>query len=226
MLADLGGSVFGWKFTNTRLLADDYAKAGFYVYLPDLHEGDSIDPDFLQTVEPPLKVREQQSVVDKTTSGAKVAATLPPWLAKHREGVSKPIIDGFINTVKYIPSTNKIGAIGFCWGGRYAILAAHGQVDAAVAFHPSLVAVPTDLNDVSKPLSIGHGDHDSLVSNSDADKMKEVLDSKKDVPTQFEVYKDQIHGFALRGDFSSDKDKQAMDDALKQGQSWFAKYLA
>lgn len=105
-------------------------------------------------------------------------------------------------------------------------MSAHGQADAAVAFHPSLVSVPDDLKDVSKPLSIGHGDQDSLVSNSDAEKMKEVLDSKKDVPTQFEVYEGQVHGFALRGDFSSDKDKKAMDTAEKQGQDWFHKYLS
>ena len=100
------------------MLADDYAKAGFYVYVPDLHEGDNIPIEFLSEVEPPLKVREQMSVIDKGTAGAKVAATLPPWLAKHREGVSRPIIDGFINTVKMIPRTNKVGALGFCWGGR------------------------------------------------------------------------------------------------------------
>ena len=109
---------------------------------------------------------------------------------------------------------------------RYAILAAHGQVDAAVAFHPSLVAVPDDLNDVAKPLAIGHGDQDSLVSNNDAQKMKEVLNSKPHVPTQFEVYKDQVHGFALRGDFSSDQDKKSMDRAEAQGQDWFRIHLA
>lgn len=26
--------IFGWEFKNARLLADNYAKAGFYVYLP------------------------------------------------------------------------------------------------------------------------------------------------------------------------------------------------
>lgn len=86
--------------------------------------------------------------------------------------------------------------------------------------------MPADLKDVSKPLYIGHGDKDSLVSNDDAQKMKEELDSKTGVPTQLEVYADQIHGFALRGDWSSDKDREAMDKAEQQGVDWFNKYLA
>ncbi len=39
------------------------------------------------------------------------------------------------------------------------------------------------------------------------------------------IYEDQIHGFALRGDWSSDKDKKAMDDAEQQGIAWFKKHL-
>jgi len=35
-----------------------------------------------------------------------------------------------------------------------------------------------------------------------------------------------VHGFALRGDWSSEKDKKAMDEAEKQGIEWFKKYLA
>ena len=119
--------VFGWEFPNARLLADEYAKEGFYVYLPDFHEGDSLHIDFLQNVEPPLKKQESLTVVEKAKNAAVVPATLGPWLLAHREAVSKPLIDGFVNTVRNTPGTNKIGAIGFCWGGRYAILQAHGQ---------------------------------------------------------------------------------------------------
>src|SRR5690242_11743471 len=55
--------IFGWKFPNVRLLADHYAKeGGFYCYIPDLHEGDSLPISFLQNVEPPLKVQETLSV--------------------------------------------------------------------------------------------------------------------------------------------------------------------
>lgn len=81
--------IFGWEFKNVRLLADNYAKAGFYVYIPDLHQGDSIPLDFLQSVEPPLKTREQLTLIDKTKATANVGTTLPPWLLKHREAVTK-----------------------------------------------------------------------------------------------------------------------------------------
>lgn len=30
---------FGWQFLNNQLLADNYAKAGFLVYLPDFMDG-------------------------------------------------------------------------------------------------------------------------------------------------------------------------------------------
>jgi dienelactone hydrolase len=36
--------IFGWKFANSRLLADKYAKKGGYiVYLPDFMRGESIN---------------------------------------------------------------------------------------------------------------------------------------------------------------------------------------
>ena len=232
--------IFGWKFPNLRLLADNYAKAGnITVYIPDIHEGDSLDIEFLQTVEPPLKVREQQGVLDKAKQTAGIATTLGPWLIKHREAVTEPIVSGFVNAVRQIPGTNKIGALGFCWGGRYAILQTHaskqksteetpvvGGVDAAVACHPSLVTVPGDFENVAKPLSLACGEKDSQLDMGTVEKIKELLAKKTEVPTEVKVYEDQIHGFALRSDWGSDKDKKAMDEAEKQGVEWFTKYLS
>jgi len=232
--------IFGWKLKNTRLLADQYAKAGFTCYIPDVHEGDSLPIEFLDTCEPALAKREQLTTVDKAANGVKTGATLGPWLIKHREGVARPLIENFIKTVRSIPGTHKVGAIGFCWGGRYAILAGQtpfsgttGQgIDAAFAAHPSLVSVPADFDPVVVPLGLAVGDADSLLGKEQVDQIKDVL-AKKERGEQGEkstsevvVYEDQVHGFALRGDWSSEKDKKAMDDTEKQGIAWFKKYLA
>ncbi|CZR50660.1 uncharacterized protein PAC_00534 [Phialocephala subalpina] len=166
--------------TNVRLLAGNYAKAGFYCYVPDVHRGDSLPLEFLNSVEPPLKTREHLSMIDKTKNTATVGTTLPAWLVKQREAVSKPLIDSFINAVRQIPGTGKVGAIGFFWGGRYAILAAHGEVDAAYACHPPLVAIPGDFEPVTKPLSLAVGDKDSLLDNETCPDSR--LDGEEDRP--------------------------------------------
>lgn len=116
--------------------------------------------------------------------------------------------------------------MGFCWGGRYAILAAHGEVDAAVACHPSLVSVPADFEGVTKPLSLAVGDQDSLLDQGTVGQIREILKKKTELPHELRVYEDQVHGFALRSDWSSEKDKKAMDESEKQGVDWFNKYLA
>lgn len=187
-------TVFGWEFKNTRLLADNYAKAGFYCYIPDVQQGDSLPVSFLQNVEPPLKDQEQEGLVDKAKNTAIVGATLGPWLVRHREGVSEPIISGFINTVRNIPGTNSVGAIGFCWGGRYAILQAHGKkegsvggVDAAYACHPSLVAIPGDFDPVTKPLSLALGTKDSLLGEKEIKQIQEVMSKNADVESEIKV---------------------------------------
>jgi len=229
--------IFGFNFPNVRLLADNYAAAGFTVYIPDLHQGDSLPISFLQNVEPPLKDQESLTLTDKAKNAALVPATLGPWMIKHREAVTAPLLDGFINTVRLLPGTNKIGALGFCWGGRYAILQARGPslsasepkiggVDAVVACHPSMVAVPGDFENVKVPLSVAVGSRDSLVDAKTVEGIKEELAKRPEVKSEVRVYEDQVHGFSLRGDWSSEKDKEAMDQVEKQGIEWFQRYLS
>ncbi|KAJ9634570.1 hypothetical protein H2199_008853 [Coniosporium tulheliwenetii] len=215
---------FGWELPNTRLLADEYAKAGFAAYIPDVHQNDSLPIELLQSIEPPRHVARSMGVAEKAAATAKTGATLGPWLLKHREAVSKPLIDGFVNAVRLIPGTNKVGVIGFCWGGRYAILAAHGSsepgkgVDAAYALHPSLVAIPADFDPVTKPLSLALGEKDSYLGQKEIGQIQEVMGKKRDLEHEIRVYEDQVHG--------DEKDKKAMDDAAQQGIEWFNKHLS
>lgn len=215
--------VFGYKLPNTRLLADQYAEAGFYVYVPDILNDDPLDISLLKHIEPPLKDYETAGLIDKAKNTAIMGAALGTWLPKHTEGTTLPLVEKAVAAVKAVPGTEKVGVIGFCFGGRYAILMAHGKVDAAYACHPSLVAIPGDFEPVTKPLSIAVGTRDTLLDDKSNDQIKEILDKKQN--TEVVKYQDQVHGFTLRGDWSSDKDKKAMDDALKQGITWFSQYL-
>lgn len=175
-----------------RLLADNYARAGFYCYIPDVHQGDSIPFDFLTSAEPPLKKREQLTAIEKTKATAVVGTTLPPWLIQHREEISRPLIENFISAVREVPGTGKVGAIGFCWGGRHAILAAHGIVDAAFSCHPSLVAVPGDFEPVTKPLALAVGDKDSLLDNATVGQFQDLLAKKTSVPHELRIYEEYV----------------------------------
>ena len=89
-----------------------------------------------------------------------------------------------------------------------------------------LLAIPGDLEPVVKPLSLAFGEKDSLVDQKSRGQIQDVLGKKTDVPHEIRIYDDQIHGFALRSDWSHENDKRAMDEATTQGLEWFKKYLA
>jgi len=78
---------------------------------------------------------------------------------------------------------------------------------------------------VRVPLSLALGDHDSLLDEKSVAQIKELME-KKSSPSEVRVYEDQVHGFALRSDWSSEKDKKAMDESERQGIEWFNKYLS
>jgi len=219
--------IFGVDLPNHQLLADIYAKSGFRVLVPDLFDGDALPHEFLDTVEPTLNKREKESFIESTKRQASTMATLGPWSIKHREAVSKPKVDAFIAAVKADPSVHKIGTVGFCWGGRHSVLQAvdGSGVDAAVALHAAMTGL-ADFEAVTKPLSLGFGDKDSVVPMKDVDGIISVLEKKTEVPHEIRIYPDQIHGFAVRGDHTSEKEKQAMNDAAQQAVEWFQKYLS
>jgi dienelactone hydrolase len=175
------------------------------------------------------------SFLTKTLNTLRAGASLGPWLLRHREAVSRPVIEEFISEVRAMPGVEKIGVVGFCWGGRYAILAAQEPfsgtagkgVDAAYVAHPSLCAIPGDFEAVSVPLSIALGEKDSYLGMGEVGRIEEVMGRKRaeGVEGEVVVYEGQVHGFALRGDQERVEDKEAMDKAAGQGIEWFRKHL-
>ena len=77
--------IFGYELPNVRLLADEFAKNGLHVLIPDLFDGDYVPHDLLKAIVP-QESDETPGLVEAGVQKAKVAASLGPWVFKHREG--------------------------------------------------------------------------------------------------------------------------------------------
>jgi dienelactone hydrolase len=87
-------------------------------------------------------------------------------------------------------------------------------VDASVSCHPAFLAIPEDIEKVEKPLSIHIGDSDDYVPLSECEKIQEVFKHKPNC--SINVYKDQVHGFAARGDRMAEKDRTAKEEVAEK----------
>ncbi|KAF3101657.1 hypothetical protein TWF102_004897 [Orbilia oligospora] len=243
--------MFGVDLLNHQLLADTYAKGGFHVLMPDILDGDGLPAEFINTAEPKLSAQEKMTVIEKATNHATLMATMGPKGIKHREAVSKPKVDAFIASVRQDPAISNLGIIGTCWGGRHAVLQARPDtgITAVAALQPSFTAAG-DWEAVSVPIYVAFGSKDTIVpvspttaaslfTGEDAgtkgptsmlslsvDGIIDVMEKKLDVQKEIRIFENQVHGFTHRGDWSSDNDRKAMDEAAEEVIGWFKKYLA
>ena len=172
----------------------------------------------MQKLIPTKEQAEQKALLDKAADTASVGATMGPWLIKHMETVTLPLIQKFVTHLRADPAHKKISAVGFCWGGRYAILLAHEgvepYVDAAVVLHPSFLSIPNEIEKIGKPVSIEVGDSDDIMKMPDVEKIKEIFKNK--LQCEIEVYEDQVHEFSVRGDLSKERDRKAKEKAAER----------
>ncbi|KAI9720163.1 MAG: hypothetical protein M1812_002980 [Candelaria pacifica] len=222
--------VFGWTFSNTRVLADSYAKKGnFTVYVPDF------------------------------MNAAQVLSNFIPFLVRNRAGVAKPRIHTFLKALRDSPETQgvPIGVAGFCWGGLHAAQAAHpfsvaGKkekplIDAAFVAHPVGLKVPADIEALDVPFSLAIGNKDMAMNMKAVGEIQDALGKKKTAEThEVKVYDGAKHGqwfsarnknpidltdvkrvgFAIRGNPGDEKEKAAGIEAEDQAVAFFSRYLS
>jgi len=90
-----------------------------------------------------------------------------------------------------------MGIIGFCFGGRIAMLTASRsrEIDAVVAFHPGLSEKDGDeFANLPVPVQLHQGTADHSVEPSSAKKLEEILKAQK-TPVELFMYEGADHGF-------------------------------
>lgn len=120
----------------------------------------------------------------------------------------------------------KIGAVGYCFGGKYVVrhlLPDKGKIDAGYTAHPSFVEVD-ELKAIKGPLAISAAEVDAIFP---AEKRHETEAILKDlgVPYQVNLYGGVQHGFAVRGDLNKRNVQYAKESAFLQAVQWFKEHL-
>ncbi|OAQ65198.1 dienelactone hydrolase family protein [Pochonia chlamydosporia 170] len=233
--------IFGLPLPNNRLIADAYAKSGDYlVYLPDFFEGDPVPlkaADILIPVDP-----SKLSTFSKYGGMLASAPSFMMWLTRHKDGPTNKTCMDFLEALRRENPHTKVGMVGFCWGGRYAIRAAREEnmieiggtkkplVDAVVALHPSNLAFPDDVAKPVVPVSIGWGLEDVGVKIEQKGKVEAIHDAERKTGREMpelenRLYEPGRHGFAVRGNPDDPKERKALEDSVTQVLDWFGKFL-
>ncbi|XAR54620.1 Carboxymethylenebutenolidase [Bertholletia excelsa] len=190
---------FGYEAPKARMLADKVASAGFFVLLPDFFHG---DPLVLNNPNRSIQDWLKDHPADKAFEEAKLVIE-----ALRSKGVSK------------------IGAAGFCWGGKVAAeLAKDACIQAAVLLHPSFVTLD-DIQGTKVPISILSAEIDHITPPELAKKFDEALQAKPEVDSFVKIYHGVVHGWTLRYDDDDAEAVKRAEESHKEMLDWFGKYV-
>jgi len=199
--------IFGIQLPNGQLLADDFARNGFKVVMPDLFNGDPVTPDFL--------------------TGGAPDFDLQAWLKNHGQETVKPLVTAVYAALRQ-EGVTKFYLTGYCFGARVAFdLAFKGLATAISAAHPAFVKVPEDFEKyksvATAPLLINGCEFDDFFLPEDQVKADEIMTDF--APGYKRIYWEGVHhGFASRGDMADPKVKAAKEGAFESTVLWFRQH--
>jgi len=185
----------------------------------------------------------KQSAFSKYTGMLAMAPSFLLWMRRHKEeACNKDCMDFLQALRRATPRSQKIGMVGFCWGGKYAIRAGLESnmieidggkvplVDAVVALHPSHLAFPGDVETLVVPVSYGWGVEDEGVKFEQKGIVEGIHAKAKGAgrklpEMEHKVYKPGRHGFAVRGNPDDPLEKACLEDSVTQALNWLGRWL-
>ncbi|EIN09711.1 alpha/beta-hydrolase [Punctularia strigosozonata HHB-11173 SS5] len=210
---------FGLKLQNNKLIPDMIAeKTGLTVYVPDIFHG---------TFPLPETAEEERSkgLLSKITTTAKMLSIIPTFIMKFRPALHWEAMTEFLNILKKDKGHEKLGAVGYCYGGKFSVhFNGTGDLAASVACHPSMLNMD-DIKAIQKPVSFACAEADSAFGDQMRAEAEKVLKAKNGLDLEFVVYTNTAHGFAARPNLQIDDVRKGFEGALAQTCRFLSKHL-
>jgi dienelactone hydrolase len=193
--------IFGFAFVNSRVVADAIAAAsGLPVFVPDLLGADAVAPDGFDR------------------------ATFPAWRERHGDAQTRPLAEAAIAALR-ARGFARVGAIGYCWGGRYAALAAAaGAADAYAVAHPSFTTA-ADYAALRQPALLLLAEVDAAFPAEVSAEVEAALRAAG-VALEARRWAGTTHGFAVRPPPDNAAALAARDEAAAAAGAFFKRHLA
>jgi len=135
----------------------------------------------------------------------------------------------FIKKIKGEKGYERIGAVGYCFGGGLAgRLGSTDSVNTIVIAHPSNLK-PAHIRAIKVPSCWVLAEEDMAFKDKDIERARAILaeqESKSDqVDYEFKIWQGTAHGFAVRPNLKVPEVKAGYEGALDQTVAWFKKTL-
>ncbi|KAH9049982.1 dienelactone hydrolase endo-1-3,1,4-beta-D-glucanase [Lactarius hengduanensis] len=238
--------IFGLALSNPRIVADHFAEhVGVDVWIPDFFNG-----------KPPLKRKDlephspDRAGVKMKWTGVLIFKVLLalPRLIGNRPSVVDPRVHAFIKKVRSEKGYERIGVVGYCFGGAMAArLGSTELVNTIVIAHPASLK-PAQVRAIKVPASWLLAEEDFSFKDKDVKTAQSIFKEQEEKPDhvdyEFKIWNGKssflahpgsphpvrlcagtAHGFAVRPNLLVPEVKAGYEGGLEQTVAWFKKTL-
>ncbi|KAL4251879.1 AB hydrolase superfamily protein [Abortiporus biennis] len=223
--------VFGLPLKNCKIMADEISKrVGCDVWVPDMFEGKYI-----------MKPEELEPLIPDR---AGIGMSYWSWIRFifglvipriylfyiHRPSVVIGRTKSFIEKIKETKKYEKLGAVGYCFGGAVAVGLGSDPslVNSIVVAHPGNIS-NAQIKAIKVPASWECAEEDMSFGTAKRNNAEAIFAARKEKPDyidyEFKDYKGTVHGFAARPNLGLPEIMEAYNGALEQTVNWFKKTL-